>query len=364
MKIAEIRIEPCTMPKADPNWKFALAASPVSEGWIFCITTEDGTTGYGYGSAMAHYGAPVDAVKSALGNFADILKGRDSTRINEILWDLDRHVVGNNQPKAAVDGALHDLLARRLKIPLCQLFGGSTRDHFPSLRILAIKSPEDMAASALSLFETGVRYFKIKVHGDVEDDIARVAAIRKALGPEANLTIDANQSYTPKAAIRAINGMAEHRIDLVEQPVARDDLQGLKLVTESVPVVVEADEAADSLDDVMTLASGRYVDAVSLKIAKLGGLRNTLAAARICEAAHIRYRLGAHVGPRLIAAQATHMAAALPGIWYANELSEFARLLDDPFEGMEEVDGTVKLPSGPGSGVVPRAGKLGQGTGR
>jgi L-alanine-DL-glutamate epimerase-like enolase superfamily enzyme len=203
--------------------------------------------------------------------------------------------------------------------------------------------------------ERNVSNFKIKVHGDEDEDVARVAAIREEVGPDAGLTIDANQSYRPKDAIRAIRRMAEFRIDLAEQPVAAGDLRGLKLVTDSVPVTVEADEAADSLEQVATLVRERIVDAVSLKITKLGGLRNTIAAARICEAGGIRYRLGAHVGSQLLAASAVHLATALPGIWYTSELTEYDRLLEDPFEGLEIREGLLQLPTVPGCGVNPRA---------
>src|ERR1700730_7045270 len=149
--------------------------------------------------------------------------------------------------------------------------------------------------------------------------------------------------------------MAEFRIDLVEQPVHRADIAGLALVTKSVPVTVEADEAAGSLAEIFALVAERAVDAVSLKIPKLGGLRNTLAAARLCEAAHIRHRLGAAVGSRLLAAQALHLACALPGVDYACELGEFDRLLDGPFGGIEREDGVLRLPRGPGSGVHLRS---------
>ena len=90
---------------------------------------------------------------------------------------------------------------------------------------------------------------------------------------------------------------------------------------------------------------------MSLKIPKLGGLRNTLAAARLCEAAHVQCRLGAAVGSRLLSAQALHFACAMPGIDYACELGEFDRLLDDPFEGLEVANGVLTLPQGAGSGV-------------
>jgi L-alanine-DL-glutamate epimerase-like enolase superfamily enzyme len=354
-KIAEVRIDPCTLAKDDPEWKFALAANPNSEGWIVTIITEAGDYGYGYASSMPHYGAPLDAVRANIEGFAKLMTGADSRAIAAILHQLDRHVLGNNQAKSAIDCALHDLLARRLGVPLCELFGGAIETKFDSLRILPIKSPADMAAGARELMNKGVMHFKIKVHGDVEEDIARVAAVREEAGPDAHLTIDANQSYTPKDAIRAITAMAAYGIALAEQPVAAGDLRGLKLVTDSVPVVVEADEAAGSLDQVFNLVQGRMVDAVSLKITKLGGLRNTIAAARICEVGGVRYRLGAHVGSRLLAANAIHMAATLPGIWFASELTEFDRLLNDPFEGLEVDNGVVHLPEAIGCGVKPRA---------
>jgi L-alanine-DL-glutamate epimerase-like enolase superfamily enzyme len=217
-----------------------------------------------------------------------------------------------------------------------------------------------MAAAAQKLVDKGYRYLKIKVHGHVAEDVARVKAIRRQVGDDVNLTIDANQSYSTKDAIAALNQMAEYRIDLVEQPVHADDFEGLALVTQTVPVTVEADEAAGSLRQIFELVSRRAVDAVSLKIPKLGGLRNTLAAARLCEAGHIKYRLGAAVGSRLLSAQGLHLACALPGVDYACELGEFDRLLDDPFEGLEVQNGVLKLPTGPGCGVreVAKADRL------
>ena len=154
------------------------------------------------------------------------------------------------QAKAAIDNALFDLAAKSMNVPLNRLFGGTVRTEFPVLRILAIKRPEEMAEQAQTLFDQGYRYFKIKVHGDVELDIARVAAIRKRLGDEANHTVDANQAYSPKDAIAALSGMAAYRLDLVEQPVAIDDYKGMKLDTDSVQVTVEAEESAGSIQEV------------------------------------------------------------------------------------------------------------------
>jgi L-Ala-D/L-Glu epimerase len=355
MIIRDFDIQPCTLRKEDPTWRFALAASPVSDGHIVRIATDDGLEGFGYASATPHMGSIQGSLKAELELFRPLLVGHDPRRIEAILIALDRSVSGAVQAKAAVDCALHDLLARSLGVPLNVLFGGAVRDAVPILRILAIKAPQDMAAQAQKLVDRGYRYLKIKVHGDVEEDVARVTAIRRQVGDRIHLTIDANQSYSPKDAIAALNRMAECRIDLVEQPVHRADIAGLALVTRTVPVTVEADEAAGSLREIFELVAERAVDAVSLKIPKLGGLRNTLAAARLCEAGHVKYRLGAAVGSRLLAAQALHLACALPGVDYACELGEFDRLLDDPFEGIEIEDGMLRLPRGPGSGVHLRS---------
>jgi L-Ala-D/L-Glu epimerase len=355
MKIAEVRIDESVLPKKDKDWKFALAANPATEGWIVSIGAEDGTIGYGYASTMNHYGAPHEAVKGALDRLCTRLIGRDSREIASIMDDLDHAMHGNNQAKSGIDCALHDLLARRLGVPICDLFGGPAVREFATLRILPIKSPADMAKNARALADKGVRHFKIKVHGDVEEDVARVAAIRAEVGPEAHLTIDANQSYFPKDAIRALTLMAPYGIDLAEQPVKANDLLGLKAVTQAVPITIEADEAAYSLDQVMILVRERIVDAVSLKITKLGGLRKTYAAAQICDAGGVRYRLGAHVGPMLLAAHAMQLAAALPGIWYASELSEFDGLAEDPWGGLDLVDGVLRLSEAAGCGVTPKA---------
>ncbi len=351
-EIVEFDLRRQTLRKEDPTWKFALGASPVTEGVILRLATRSGE-GHGYASATPHMGAIGATLEAELEHFRDGVVGESADAIARIMAGLDRRLSGAPQAKAAVECALHDLLTRCLGVPLCTLFGGAVREQVPILRILAIKSPDEMAAQAVKLVDAGYQYLKIKVHGEVALDIARVAAIRDAVGPDVHLTIDANQSYAPKQAIAAITGMIPHGIDLVEQPVKSGDLEGLSHVTRMVPVTVEADEAAGSLAQVHDLVKNRRVDAVSLKIPKLGGLRNTIAAAHLCEAAGIRYRMGAAVGSQLLSGFAIHLACALPRCDYACELGEYERLLDDDFVGLTIRDGILHLPEGPGAGVRP-----------
>jgi L-alanine-DL-glutamate epimerase-like enolase superfamily enzyme len=150
--------------------------------------------------------------------------------------------------------------------------------------------------------------------------------------------------------------MEEYDIDLAEQPVHAEDLRGLELVTRNTAIPVEADESAGSVEEIFRLASERLVDRISLKVAKLGGISNTLRAAAICSAAKIPYRIGATVGSRLLAAVSLHLAVALPDLDYACELAEFERLLNDPYEGLPVVEGALKVPETAGLGVTRRHG--------
>jgi L-Ala-D/L-Glu epimerase len=354
MRIERVELMPCVLRKDDPTWRFALGASPVTEGVIVTLIDEAGVRGYGYASATPHMGATREGLLAALERFVPLVEGHEPFLIEDTLLMLDRQWPSPNQARAAIDCALHDLNARALNIPLYQLFGGKVRDYVPILRILSIKTPAEMAAQAKKLCDAGYSYLKIKLEGEVDEDVDRVRAIRREVGGEVGLTVDANQSYSVADAIEALNAMAESGVDIAEQPVAAADHEGLKRVTDSVAVTVEADESASSVARVFELVRERAVDAVSLKIPKLGGLINTLAAARICEAGGVEYRMGAAVGSRLLSAQAMHLASTLPGIAYACELGEFDRLRDDPFEGIEIENGRLKLPEGVGSGVSLR----------
>ena len=270
MIITRVDLQPCVMRKEDPNWRFALGANPVTEGVVVTLTAQDGTLGFGYGSATPHMGATRETLMAALTRFVPLVAGRDSFNVEEILQALDMDLVGNNQAKAAIDCALHDLNARILGIPLHQLLGGKLRDSVPILRILAIKTPEEMAVQAQKLVDAGYRYLKIKVHGEVTEDVARVRAIRRQVGDGVHLTIDANQSYSVKDAIAALNRMAEFDIDLAEQPVAAADLKGLRLVTDSVAVTVEAPQERPDLVDAARAAFERWRGALASELEAAG----------------------------------------------------------------------------------------------
>src|ERR1700739_2923860 len=221
MIVISFEFEPCVMPLEDKNWKFALGTASASRGYIVRLRSDDGQVGYGYSNSSPHMGSTFESLPQEIERFKPIVLGKDPFSIESILEALDRSLTGASQAKAGIDCALHDLCTRSLGIPLHDFLGGKIRDRVPVLRIVAIKTPAEMATNAEKLVAQGYRYLKIKVHGDVDEDVARVKAIRERVGNDVHLTSDANQSYTRKDAITAINRMAGHRLDLVEQPVSR-----------------------------------------------------------------------------------------------------------------------------------------------
>src|SRR6202163_4150119 len=109
MIIREFDVGPCTMRKRDPAWRFALAASPVTDGHVLRIATEDGVEGFGYASATPHMGAIAGTLQAELDLFRPLVLGRDARGLEAIMGALDRGIRGAPQAKAAIDCALHDL---------------------------------------------------------------------------------------------------------------------------------------------------------------------------------------------------------------------------------------------------------------
>lgn len=355
MRITHVRATPIVQPFQDKDWRFALSSLSEGRGLLLEIQTSEGITGLGYAGAALHMGEVREGMQAVLEQlFAPILEGKDPFDIEAVMGKIERSVLGFPRTKSAVEVALFDIMGKALNRPVYQLLGGLYRDSIPVVRIIPIKDPLDMARNAEQVVAEGYRYLKVKVGVDPRLDVERVAAIRKAVGPDVGITLDANQGWTPPAAIDVLRRVEEFDIALIEQPVRSDDYGGLAQVRAAVNIVVEADESAKSLADIFRLAQTDCVDAVSLKTPKLGGLRAVKKGAAICQAANLRCRMGMGGTTRLAAAADMHVIASTPNIDFACEVGEFARMELDPTEGVEIVDGTLRAPTGPGLGIAAR----------
>lgn len=349
--ITDVRVRHVVMPKEDPTWRFALGARADSVGVLLELEDADGVVGLGYASEVPHLGYDIDVMEA-------VVRSRLAVALEAPALDR-RALVGSpwqqSLPapvRSLFDMAWHDLVAKKAGVPLYRLLGGKSGVTLRVNRILALKTPDEMAAVAAGLAAEGYDHFKIKIEcKPMALDVARIKAIREAVGPDAVMTIDANQSYTAKEAVILGEAIAGTGVQVFEQPVPRGDIAGLKWVREHSDLTIEADEAADSLESVAAMLRADAVDAVSLKLSKLGGIDSLLIAANLCAAQGVGARIGAHVGSRIMNAAALHAAAALPHIEPFAELGEFARLTNDVATGLEVVDGGITVPSGPGLGV-------------
>ena len=351
MKIESATHRPCTQAMRDANWKFARASVSAIEGHVLVLTDDEGHQGLGYVHAIPAISTHGAGASAALDMLAPTLIGRSLDETGAITEAVDAMLAFHPSVKAAVDMAMHDLLARRLGVAVHVLLGGRQRDVVALSRIVPIKSPSDMAARAQALVAEGYGQLKLKLSGDTGMDVARVAAVRQAVGPGVCLTLDPNQSYNAKQMMRAFAQMERFEIALIEQPVPADDWAGLALLTRSLPVDIEADETAQTLGDVFRLVSERSVDVINLKITKLGGLRRFMQAVHVCEAGHVSCRMGAAFGPSLLQAMGLQAASVIQRLPLACELAEHLQLADDPFTELVVRDGQMRLPLTPGCGV-------------
>ena len=353
-EIASVEVQPCIQRQEDPDWSNSKGRIAALDGLIVTVTDAAGRIGEGHIEAMAFYADTLAGSVSAVEAMTPCLLGQSPVHMEGLLAAIDRALHAHASVKAGVDCALHDLLARQLGVPLHALFGGARHTRFPMQRILPMKAPEQMAADATALVVQGYRCLKIKIDADADLAVQRIEAVRSAVGETVRLSVDANQAYTAKAFLPVMRHLERAGVDLVEQPVRHDDWAGLKFLRGQSAVMIEADESARAIRDILSLIEMQACDSFNLKIMGLGGLRNTVLAGRICEAANVAYRVGTAFGPRLIAAQSAHVASTMARICYPLEFAEFCHFLDDPHEGLEVEDGALALPPGAGSGVARR----------
>ncbi len=302
----------------------------------------EGIEGLGEASPSRYYGETQALVEEALRSWAPVL-GDDPFALEAIHARLDRVLEGQYAARAAIDMALHDWIGKRLGLPVWKWFGLDPSTTPVSCVTLGLASPEEMEEK----LETVLDFPRLKVKLGAPGDVDNLRRIRERYAGW--IMVDANAAWSPSDAVRVLREVEPLGIQLVEQPVARGDLDGLRWVRERVGIPVYADESCHHLRDVGLLA-GR-VDGVNLKIMKTGGLcemRRMIHAARACG---LKVMLGSMVESSL----ALSAAAQLAPLADVLDLDGHWLLADDPFRGAPAERGEIRLSDAPGLGVVPAA---------
>lgn len=222
-------------------------------------------------------------------HFAPLLIGQDASNINAAMLRLERSIRGNTFAKSGIESALLDALGKRLNLPVSELLGGRVRDALPVAWTLASgNTAQDIAEAEKMLDLRRHRIFKLKIGaGEVGEDLAHVIAIKQALGERASVRVDVNQAWDEAVALRACKVLGDHGIDLIEQPISRNNRGGMARLNLSSPAPIMADESIECVEEAFNLAREGAASVFALKIAKNGGPRAVLRTAAIAEAAGI-----------------------------------------------------------------------------
>lgn len=241
------------------------------------------------------------------------IQGMHVADLERIMEQMHNCVVGNYSAKAAMDMAIYDLWAQYNQRPLYKLLGGYRHTIITDIT-LSMDSPEKMAQEAKRAVEQGFTTLKIKMGQSSEEDIARMAQIRQAVGNSIELRVDANQGWSPKQALTIINALQPYRPEFIEQPVAATDLHGLKWLRDQVAIPIMADESLFSARDAWNLLAVQCVDLLNIKLLKCGGIHSALKIVAVAEAAGVECMLGCMLESPISILPALHLAAAKKNI--------------------------------------------------
>lgn len=312
MKITNVRLGRISVPLRTP-FKTALRSVSSVEDVIVEIHTDCGAVGYGEAPPTgAITGDTTGAIIGAIqDHIAKTILGRDVEELEPLLQTVQKSIVGNSSAKAAVDMALWDLYGQLYRIPVYKLLGAARKEIITDITI-SVNDPEIMVRDALLAVERGYDCLKMKVGVNPALDVARLSAVRNAVGKDVVIRIDANQAWQPKEAVRLLNQMQEQGLDieLVEQPVKAHDYEGLKYVTERSYVPVLADEAVFSPEDAMTILKMGAADLINIKLMKCGGIYNALKIASAAEVFGVECMIGCMLEAKISVNAAVHLACA------------------------------------------------------
>jgi L-alanine-DL-glutamate epimerase-like enolase superfamily enzyme len=352
MKIvgAETRVE--LMPLSRP---YTIAFRTISEveNVLVILRDQAGNVGLGAASPEPHVtGETRERCKAALGDGAlEFLVGAEVRTLPALLVELERRLPDAPAARAAVDIALHDLLAHGLGVSMADLFGRA-HDRLPTSITIGIKPAAETLAEADEYLGRGFRVLKVKIGKSLEEDLERLGRLRAHLGSGVIIRADANQGYTLEETRRFFAETAALDIEFVEQPVPAAAVDELRMLPENQRKHIAADESLLSpAHAVQLVAPPQPAGIFNIKLMKCGGLRPARAIATIAEAGGIHLMWGCMDESCISIAAALHAALASPSTRYLDLDGSFD-LARDPAEGGFVVEGGVMRPFGsPGLGV-------------
>ncbi len=340
----------------------ALRRTETTDTVVVTVRDSDGRTGWGEspqvwqvtGESIAGATACIDTM------LAPLLQGQrldDRDDLAALTTRVQRSVARNFGAKAAVDAALHDLLAQAEGTSVSALLGAEPsgiRQSVVTDVTLSAGEADGLGEAARARHSDGFTTLKMKVGTDAATDVARVSAVRSAVGPGVAIRLDANQGWSRQEAVEVIRALerADLGVEFVEQPVVADDVEGLAWVRERVGLRIMADESCYGTYDLERIIRLGAADLINVKLAKCGSLGVGVALLRRAHEAGLGTIVGSmmesHIGvgaaAALVAAEPTTEVSDLDAAWWS---------VDSPISGgISYSANEVRLPEGAGLGIT------------
>jgi L-Ala-D/L-Glu epimerase / N-acetyl-D-glutamate racemase len=305
------------------------------------LADQDGHEGWGEAAPSKFYGETVESVAAALKLYGSALPD-DPFNLEDAELRWATMLRGNAAARAALSAALHDLVGKRLGIPVYRLWGLDPCQAPKSTFTIGLDEPERIKSKVREAEQFPI--LKVKLGTDRDLEILR--AIRDTTDKE--IRVDANCGWTVKGAIRMLPVLEEFGVTVLEQPLPPEDLDGLATITAQAEIPVIADESCKTVADIPPLIG--KVDGINIKLAKCGGLREALRMIAVARAHGLMVMVGCMIESSLGISAAAHFTPLVDIV----DLDGAALLSNDPFVGAHIDGGQVSLPSGPGLGVKRR----------
>ena len=322
------------------TFRIARESSDVRDNLLIRIHDEDGTQGLGEAAPSQYYNQSAESVSRALAS-VNWQRLSEPFLVDELLGNLKCALADQSAGLAAIDMALHDLIGKRLGVPLFRLFGFNGQNAPVTSYTIGLASLDEMRHKTEAAADYSI--LKVKLGTDQDRDI--IATIRAVTSVP--IRVDANAAWTVDEALENLRWLLDEGIELVEQPLPKEDLEGLRRLTELSPLPIIADESARTPEDVVKLRG--CVHGINIKLAKCGGLREAVKMIHIARAQQMQIMLGCFIESSVGMTAAAHLS---PAVDYA-DLDGHLLIRDDPFVGVGIEDGKLILPDRPGIGLEP-----------
>ena len=327
---------------------------------IVRVRMDDGVEGIGEGTTIGglSYGEESpESIKLAIDAYiAPVLLPCDASRVGETMALIGRSVVGNHIAKCAIETALLDAAGKRLGVPISELIGGGrVRDRLPVAWTLASGDTQgDIDEAEQMLAARRHAIFKLKIgKRSVRDDVAHVAAIKRALGHRASVRVDVNQYWDEAQADLGMGLLFDAGVDLVEQPVARHARGAMTRLSAKHTIPLMADEALHGPADAFAIAASAGARVFAVKISQSGGLHAAHNVAMIAQASGIGLYGGTMLESAVGTAASAHLFATFPSLAWGTELFGPLLLTEEILtEPLTYADFALEVPTSPGLGIT------------